>query len=187
MEVVGSPGLDEGLLDALAIILADEKLEPAFIAEALTLPSEADVAREIGRDIDPDMIFRARAAQDVIDPASGDVIVANGNEIMEADVERIPVIADGELVLCLAEVRGADGELQHAGVEGEPDAVRLVRGDDRHALQRADQRLAVDDRVLVVVLRDDLFVARIRTFNQARIDRRKRRPVAVYGGLYAPD
>jgi aminopeptidase N len=56
------PDLDEGLLDALAIILADEKLEPAFIAEALTLPSEADVAREIGRDIDPDMIFRARAA-----------------------------------------------------------------------------------------------------------------------------
>ena len=29
------------------------------------------------------------AAQDVIDPATGDVIVANGNEIMEADVERI--------------------------------------------------------------------------------------------------
>ena len=53
--------LDEGLLDALAAILADASLEPAFVAEALTLPSEADIAREIGRDVDPDAIFRARA------------------------------------------------------------------------------------------------------------------------------
>ncbi len=35
-------------------------LEPAFIAEALAPPSEADIAREIGRDVDPDAIFRAR-------------------------------------------------------------------------------------------------------------------------------
>ena len=37
-------------------------LEPAFVAEALSPPSEADIAREIGRDVDPDAIFRARAA-----------------------------------------------------------------------------------------------------------------------------
>ena len=54
--------MDEGLLEALAAILADQTLEPAFVAEALTPPSEADIAREIGRDIDPDAIFRARAA-----------------------------------------------------------------------------------------------------------------------------
>ena len=56
------PEFDEGLLDALAAILADKALEPAFIAEVLTPPSEADIAREIGRDVDPDAIFRARAA-----------------------------------------------------------------------------------------------------------------------------
>ncbi len=56
------PELDEGLLDALAAILADGSLEPAFVAEALAPPSEADIAREIGRDVDPDAIFRARAA-----------------------------------------------------------------------------------------------------------------------------
>ena len=56
------PELDEGLLDALAAILADGSLEPAFIAEALAPPSEADIAREIGRDVDPDAIFRARTA-----------------------------------------------------------------------------------------------------------------------------
>jgi aminopeptidase N len=54
------PGADEGLLDALGAILGDAALEPAFVAEALTLPSEADIAREIGRDVDPDAIFRAR-------------------------------------------------------------------------------------------------------------------------------
>jgi aminopeptidase N len=54
------PEADEGLLEALAAILADAILEPAFVAEALTMPSEADIAREIGRDVDPDAIFRAR-------------------------------------------------------------------------------------------------------------------------------
>ena len=56
------PEVDEGLLDALAAILADRNLEPAFVAEALVPPSEADIAREIGHDVDPDAIFRARAA-----------------------------------------------------------------------------------------------------------------------------
>ncbi len=52
---------DEGLLDALGAILADSALEPAFIAETLSPPSEADIAREIGQDVDPDAIFGARA------------------------------------------------------------------------------------------------------------------------------
>jgi aminopeptidase N len=51
---------DDGLIAALAAILADDKLEPAFIALALTPPSEADIAREIGRDVDPDATFAAR-------------------------------------------------------------------------------------------------------------------------------
>jgi aminopeptidase N len=53
---------DEGLIAALAAILADQALEPAFVAQALAMPSEADIARDIGRDIDPDAIFAARAA-----------------------------------------------------------------------------------------------------------------------------
>ena len=44
----------------IAAILEDPALEPAFIALALVLPAESDIAREIGRDIDPDAIFRAR-------------------------------------------------------------------------------------------------------------------------------
>ena len=45
---------------ALGAILADAKLEPAFVALTLAPPSEADIAREIGRDVDPDAVFAAR-------------------------------------------------------------------------------------------------------------------------------
>jgi aminopeptidase N len=53
--------LDDGLIAALDVILADAALEPAFIAQAVTVPSEADIARDIGSDVDPDAIYRARA------------------------------------------------------------------------------------------------------------------------------
>lgn len=43
-------------------IATDESLEPAYRALALTLPSETDIARDIGNDIDPDAIFNARNA-----------------------------------------------------------------------------------------------------------------------------
>ena len=42
-------------------MFADGALEPAFVALMLTLPGEADIAREIGRDVDPDAIFAARS------------------------------------------------------------------------------------------------------------------------------
>jgi aminopeptidase N len=51
---------DDGLNAALSAILADPALEPAFIALTLTPPSEPDIAREIGRDVDPDAIFAVR-------------------------------------------------------------------------------------------------------------------------------
>jgi aminopeptidase N len=56
-----APQSDDGLIEALASILGDTSLEPAFVALALAVPSEADIAREIGQDVDPDAIFRARS------------------------------------------------------------------------------------------------------------------------------
>jgi aminopeptidase N len=57
----GSPARDDdGLMMALGAILEDAKLEHAFVALTLYPPSEADIAREIGRDVDPDAIFAAR-------------------------------------------------------------------------------------------------------------------------------
>ena len=56
----GEPRLDRGLMDALGAILKDTALEPAFIALTLSPPSEADIAREIGCDVDPDAVYAAR-------------------------------------------------------------------------------------------------------------------------------
>jgi aminopeptidase N len=56
-----APRSDDRLMVALAALLEDSSLEPAFVALALVPPGEGDVAREIGRDIDPDAIHRARA------------------------------------------------------------------------------------------------------------------------------
>lgn len=53
---------DQVLTGALAAILDDNALDPAFVTLVLTIPSEADIAREIARDVDPDAIFAARAA-----------------------------------------------------------------------------------------------------------------------------
>ncbi len=50
------------LIEALAAVLADDTLEPAFVALMLAPPSETDIAREIGRNIDPDAIYAARKA-----------------------------------------------------------------------------------------------------------------------------
>ena len=50
------------LADILIATAADESLEPAFRAQALALPAESDIAREIGSNIDPDAIHTAREA-----------------------------------------------------------------------------------------------------------------------------
>ena len=39
-----------------------QRLEPAFVALALTMPTESDIAREIGRDVDPAREFRSAHA-----------------------------------------------------------------------------------------------------------------------------
>ena len=44
----------------LGMTLADESLQPAYRAQFLSLPSEADIAREIARDVDPVAIHKAR-------------------------------------------------------------------------------------------------------------------------------
>jgi aminopeptidase N len=57
-----APREDPHLIAALAAAVADPALEPAFVAQTLTFPGESDIAREIGRDVDPDAVFAARQA-----------------------------------------------------------------------------------------------------------------------------
>ncbi|TIQ75503.1 DUF3458 domain-containing protein, partial [Mesorhizobium sp.] len=56
------PGFASRLTGLAGKIAGDETLEPAYRALAVALPSEADIARDIGKNIDPDAIFSAREA-----------------------------------------------------------------------------------------------------------------------------
>ncbi len=47
---------------ALQGLLMQGAADPAFVALTLTLPSENDLAREMGENVDPDILFSARAA-----------------------------------------------------------------------------------------------------------------------------
>jgi aminopeptidase N len=57
-----APPVDPDFIDALGEVAENEALEAAFRAQVLQLPGEADVAREIGHDVDPDAIAAARNA-----------------------------------------------------------------------------------------------------------------------------
>jgi aminopeptidase N len=52
----------KAFIEALGVIAADDRLEPAFRAQVLALPSESDVARVIATGIDPDIIHKTRKA-----------------------------------------------------------------------------------------------------------------------------
>jgi aminopeptidase N len=56
------PAFATRLAELAGRIAGDEALEPAYRALALTLPGEADIARDIGKGIDPDAILAAREA-----------------------------------------------------------------------------------------------------------------------------
>jgi aminopeptidase N len=57
----GTACRDEGLTSALQILLETTE-DPAFAAQVLALPSEGDLAREQGENVDPDAIRAAREA-----------------------------------------------------------------------------------------------------------------------------
>ncbi|MYZ48873.1 aminopeptidase N [Propylenella binzhouense] len=58
----GAPSFDPRFAEALGRLAANDELDPAFRALALTLPGEGDVAQAIGKDVDPDAIHAARVA-----------------------------------------------------------------------------------------------------------------------------
>ncbi len=57
-----TPAFDPDLLALAGELALSDTLEPAFRALMLSLPSEADIARDIGANIDPDAIHAAREA-----------------------------------------------------------------------------------------------------------------------------
>ena len=76
------PATDE-LADILIATGGDESLEPAFRAQALALPAESDIARDIGDNIDPDAIHAARKAV-------ATAVAVRGRELFASLAERMP-------------------------------------------------------------------------------------------------
>ncbi|WP_020177976.1 aminopeptidase N [Methylopila sp. M107] len=58
----GTVPVDPRLADAVGRAFAPDETDCAFAAQVASLPSEGDVARQIGHDVDPDAIHRARNA-----------------------------------------------------------------------------------------------------------------------------
>ncbi|MCB4768891.1 aminopeptidase N [Ancylobacter sp. Lp-2] len=50
----------EALIAAMGASLADPALDPALVSQVILVPSESDIAREIGQDVDPDAVNAAR-------------------------------------------------------------------------------------------------------------------------------
>ncbi|TDX64338.1 aminopeptidase N [Methylosinus sp. sav-2] len=57
----GAPADDRAFFDSLKRLVEAGEGDPSLVAQALALPSEIDIAREIGKDVDPDVIFAARS------------------------------------------------------------------------------------------------------------------------------
>jgi aminopeptidase N len=55
-----APKYDAAFAQALEGVLEASAADPAFAAQVLSLPGEGDIARELGKDVDPDAIFTAR-------------------------------------------------------------------------------------------------------------------------------
>ncbi len=82
----GKPSaVDPALIDALGEVAENDALEPAFRAQVLLLPGEADIAREIGRDVDPDAIA---AARNTLRKAVADRIGARLGAVVETMTDR---------------------------------------------------------------------------------------------------
>ena len=73
------PERNAGLVAAFGALIEDARLgrlDPAFATLAMTLPSEADIAREIGEDVDPDAIYAARKTlRGALGRAHGDALI----------------------------------------------------------------------------------------------------------------
>jgi aminopeptidase N len=57
-----STSFSDGVFAALVSVLEGAARDPAFAALMLAIPTEPDIARELGHDVDPDAIFAARSS-----------------------------------------------------------------------------------------------------------------------------
>jgi len=83
-----APERNAGLIAAFGALIEDARagrIDPAFAALAMTLPSESDIAREIGEDVDPDAIYSARKAlRGALGRGHGDALVELHRQLVDS-------------------------------------------------------------------------------------------------------
>ena len=55
-------GVDPAFITAFGALLDDAGADPAFVAQTILLPTEADIGRDLAHDVDPDAVHTAREA-----------------------------------------------------------------------------------------------------------------------------
>ncbi|VTZ49067.1 Aminopeptidase N [Methylocella tundrae] len=118
---------DQGFIDALGVVL-NKSSDPAYTAQMITLPSEADIARDMGEDVDPDAIH---AARDALRQAIGKSLAAGLLSAYARHAENGPYSPDAEAAGRRA-LRNAALDLYCAGepVEGARLAARQFEAAD---------------------------------------------------------
>jgi aminopeptidase N len=137
----------------LAFLTREGMADPAFAALALALPSEAEIAQEIGRDVDPDAIHEAREEFRRVIGITLAPVLASLRADLRSDGPYSPDAASaGRRAL-----RNAALDLLAAG--GAPDTEALVRGEYEQADNMTDKlaALSVASHLPARSLSSDLF------------------------------
>lgn len=122
---------------ALGATIADKHLEPAYRAELLKLPTQADIAREIGHDVDPGLIHRAHrqlsrlVAKTLLDELKAIYRAMTTDGPFAADAQSAGRRALRNAVLTLLVARGERGDISLAARHFER-ATNMT--DEAHAL-----------------------------------------------------
>ena len=110
------PAQPKAFIDALSLTLANDDLEPGYRAQFLYLPSESDLARVIGQDVDPLAIHKARNA----------LRKAVGTRLHDTFVRRLPAHG-GQRALLAGPGAGRPARPAQRGA-GLPDEPRAAGG-----------------------------------------------------------
>jgi len=128
---------EPGLMEAIGALLDDPELEPAFVALMLALPGEAEIAREIGHDVDPDAIFAARSAlRKLVGHRLRDTLFATYRALAENGPYQVDAASVGRRAL-----RNTALDLMVAS--GSPDAAALATIQYRGAGNMTDRMAAL--------------------------------------------
>ena len=125
--------VDPEFIDALVTTTFDDALEPEFRAQALILPSGQDVARQLGRNVDPDAIFKAREAMTL---ALGRALGADGLTLVKTLRKKEKIAVDSETAGLRALSHALLGPLVLAKVDG---ALKLAEREFNTAKNMTDR------------------------------------------------